>query len=123
MISNEYKNRSYPFISDAPTSDLDDGTTKLYYKFLDEEFEQSIATDAQIIEEDKPLPKKAPDCFINKNVEYTEKEPVLALIRKDENLAYLRVVSMQGDKKLSNITMRKDFFFKNYKMITCPSSD
>lgn len=42
LISNEYKNKSYPFISDAPTSDLDDGTTKLYYKVLDEEFEQSI---------------------------------------------------------------------------------
>lgn len=42
IISNEYKNKSYPFISDAPTSDLDDGTTKLYYKVLDEEFEQSI---------------------------------------------------------------------------------
>lgn len=42
LISNEYKNKSYPFISDAPTSALDDGTTKLYYKVLDEEFEQSI---------------------------------------------------------------------------------
>ncbi len=42
LISNDYKNKSYPFISDAPTSDLDDGTTKLYYKVLDEEFEQSI---------------------------------------------------------------------------------
>lgn len=42
LISNEYKNKSYPFITDAPTSDLDDGTTKLYYKVLDEEFEQSI---------------------------------------------------------------------------------
>ena len=42
LISNEYKNKSYPFISDAPTSALDDGTTKLYYKILDEEFEQSI---------------------------------------------------------------------------------
>ena len=42
LISNEYKNKSYPFISDAPTSDLDDGTTKLYYQILDKEFEQSI---------------------------------------------------------------------------------
>jgi hypothetical protein len=42
IISNEYKNKSYPFISDAPTSDLDDGTTKLYYQVLDNEFEQSI---------------------------------------------------------------------------------
>lgn len=42
LISNEYKNKSYPFITDAPTSDLDDGTTKLYYKVLDNEFEQSI---------------------------------------------------------------------------------
>lgn len=42
LISNEYKNKSYPFISDAPTSDLDDGTTKLYYQVLDKEFEQSI---------------------------------------------------------------------------------
>ena len=42
LISNEYKNKSYPFITDAPTSDLDDGTTKLYYKVLDDEFEQSI---------------------------------------------------------------------------------
>lgn len=42
LISNEYKNKSYPFISDAPTSALDDGTTKLYYKILDKEFEQSI---------------------------------------------------------------------------------
>ncbi len=42
IISNEYKNKSYPFISDAPTSALDDGTTKLYFKVLDEEFEQSI---------------------------------------------------------------------------------
>lgn len=43
LISNEYKNKAYPFISDAPTSALDDGTTKLYYKVLDEEFEQSIS--------------------------------------------------------------------------------
>ncbi len=42
LISNEYKNKSYPFIADAPTSALDDGTTKLYYKVLNEEFEQSI---------------------------------------------------------------------------------
>lgn len=42
IISNKYKNKSYPFITDAPTSDLDDGTTKLYYKVLNEEFEQSI---------------------------------------------------------------------------------
>jgi DNA repair exonuclease SbcCD ATPase subunit len=42
LISNKYKNKSYPFITDAPTSDLDDGTTKLYYKVLNEEFEQSI---------------------------------------------------------------------------------
>lgn len=42
LISNEYKNKSYPFISDAPTSALDDGTTKLYYKVLNEEFEQSV---------------------------------------------------------------------------------
>ena len=42
LTSNEYQNKSYPFISDAPTSDLDDGTTKLYYKVLNEEFEQSI---------------------------------------------------------------------------------
>ena len=42
LISNEYKNKSYPFISDAPTSALDDGTTKLYYKVLNEEFDQSI---------------------------------------------------------------------------------
>lgn len=42
LISYGYKNKSYPFITDAPTSDLDDGTTKLYYKVLNEEFEQSI---------------------------------------------------------------------------------
>ncbi|HBN05100.1 MAG TPA: hypothetical protein DD434_04835, partial [Bacteroidales bacterium] len=42
LISNEYKNKSYPFISDAPTSALDDGTTKLYYKVLNDEFEQSV---------------------------------------------------------------------------------
>lgn len=42
IISNEYKNKSYSFITDAPTSDLDDGTTKLYYKIINEEFEQSI---------------------------------------------------------------------------------
>jgi hypothetical protein len=42
LISNKYKNKSYPFITDAPTSDLDDGTTKLYYKVLNDEFEQSI---------------------------------------------------------------------------------
>jgi DNA sulfur modification protein DndD len=42
LISTKYKNRSYPFITDAPTSDLDDGTTKLYYKVLNDEFEQSI---------------------------------------------------------------------------------
>jgi hypothetical protein len=42
LISNEYKNKSYPFISDAPTSALDDGTTKLYYNMLNNEFEQSI---------------------------------------------------------------------------------
>jgi chromosome segregation ATPase len=42
LISNEYKNKSYSFITDAPTSDLDDGTTKLYYKVISEEFEQSI---------------------------------------------------------------------------------
>ena len=42
LISNEYKNKSYSFITDAPTSDLDDGTTKLYYKIINDEFEQSI---------------------------------------------------------------------------------
>ena len=42
IISNEYKNKSYSFITDAPTSDLDDGTTKLYYKIINDEFEQSI---------------------------------------------------------------------------------
>jgi len=42
LVSNEYKNKSYSFITDAPTSDLDDGTTKLYYKVISEEFEQSI---------------------------------------------------------------------------------
>jgi DNA sulfur modification protein DndD len=42
LISTKYKNKSYPFITDAPTSDLDDGTTKLYYKVLNDEFEQSI---------------------------------------------------------------------------------
>jgi len=42
LISNEYKNKSYPFITDAPTSDLDDGTTKLYYDVISKEFEQSI---------------------------------------------------------------------------------
>ena len=42
LISNEYKNKSYPFISDAPTSALDDGTTKLYYKALNKEFDQSV---------------------------------------------------------------------------------
>jgi len=50
IISNEYKNKSYPFIADAPTSDLDDGTTILYYKVLDEEYEQSIIMTKDLFE-------------------------------------------------------------------------
>jgi DNA sulfur modification protein DndD len=42
LISNEYKNKSYSFITDAPTSDLDDGTSKLYYRVVSDEFEQSV---------------------------------------------------------------------------------
>ncbi|MCB8999924.1 MAG: hypothetical protein H6540_07670 [Bacteroidales bacterium] len=40
--SNEYKGQSFPFITDAPSSSLDDATTKSYSLAISEIFEQSI---------------------------------------------------------------------------------
>jgi DNA sulfur modification protein DndD len=40
--SNEYKGQSFPFITDAPSSSLDDPTTKSYSEVISEIFEQSI---------------------------------------------------------------------------------
>jgi hypothetical protein len=40
--SNEYKGPSFPFITDAPSSSLDDPTTRSYSDVISEIFEQSI---------------------------------------------------------------------------------
>lgn len=40
--SNEYKGQSFPFITDAPSSSLDDPTTRSYSEVISEIFEQSI---------------------------------------------------------------------------------
>lgn len=47
--SNEYKGQSFPFITDAPSSSLDDPTTRSYSEVISDIFEQSIIMTKDLI--------------------------------------------------------------------------
>lgn len=51
-LTNEYKETSYPFITDAPTSNLDDKATFAYLESISGTFEQSIVITKDISEDD-----------------------------------------------------------------------
>lgn len=51
-LTNEYKNASYPFITDAPTSNLDDKATFAYLESISKTFEQSIVITKDISEDE-----------------------------------------------------------------------
>ncbi|MBT3463653.1 hypothetical protein HN451_01595, partial [archaeon] len=51
-LTNDYKDASYPFITDAPTSNLDDKATFAYLESISGTFEQSIVITKDISEEE-----------------------------------------------------------------------
>lgn len=51
-LTNEYKDASYPFITDAPTSNLDEKATFAYLKSIEGIFEQSIVITKDISEDE-----------------------------------------------------------------------
>lgn len=51
-LTNEYKETSYPFITDAPTSNLDDKATFAYLESISETFVQSIVITKDISEDE-----------------------------------------------------------------------
>ena len=51
-LTNDYKETSYPFITDAPTSNLDDKATFAYLESISETFEQSIVITKDIAEDE-----------------------------------------------------------------------
>ena len=51
-LTNDYKETSYPFITDAPTSNLDDKATFAYLKSISKTFEQSIVITKDISEDE-----------------------------------------------------------------------
>ncbi|MGJ8715662.1 MAG: hypothetical protein ACSHXG_11205 [Maribacter stanieri] len=51
-LTNDYKDESYPFITDAPTSNLDDKATFAYLKSISNTFEQSIVITKDISEDE-----------------------------------------------------------------------
>jgi DNA sulfur modification protein DndD len=51
-LTNEYKDASYPFITDAPTSNLDDKATFAYLESISGTFEQSIVITKDISEDE-----------------------------------------------------------------------
>jgi DNA sulfur modification protein DndD len=51
-LTNDYKNESYPFITDAPTSNLDDKATFAYLESISGTFEQSIVITKDISEDE-----------------------------------------------------------------------
>ena len=57
-LTNDYKDESYPFITDAPTSNLDDKATFAYLKSIKGTFEQSIVITKDISEDEIEAIKK-----------------------------------------------------------------
>jgi len=51
-LTNDYKDESYPFITDAPTSNLDDKATFAYLESISGTFEQSIVITKDISEDE-----------------------------------------------------------------------
>ena len=51
-LTNDYKDASYPFITDAPTSNLDDKATFAYLESISSTFEQSIVITKDISEDE-----------------------------------------------------------------------
>ena len=51
-LTNDYKNTAYPFITDAPTSNLDEKATFAYLKSISETFDQSIVITKDISEDE-----------------------------------------------------------------------
>ena len=51
-LTNDYKDASYPFITDAPTSNLDDKATFAYLESISKTFEQSIVITKDISEDE-----------------------------------------------------------------------
>jgi hypothetical protein len=51
-LTNNYKDASYPFITDAPTSNLDDKATFAYLRSISKTFEQSIVITKDISEDE-----------------------------------------------------------------------
>ena len=51
-LTNDYKDASYPFITDAPTSNLDDKATFAYLESISGTFEQSIVITKDISEDE-----------------------------------------------------------------------
>ena len=51
-LTNDYKDTSYPFITDAPTSNLDNKATFAYLQSISNTFEQSIVITKDIDEEE-----------------------------------------------------------------------
>ena len=57
-LTNDYKDESYPFITDAPTSNLDDKATFAYLESISGTFEQSIVITKDISENEIEAIKK-----------------------------------------------------------------
>ena len=51
-LTNDYKNTAYPFITDAPTSNLDEKATFAYLESISETFDQSIVITKDISEDE-----------------------------------------------------------------------
>lgn len=57
-LTNNYKDESYPFITDAPTSNLDDKATFAYLESISDTFKQSIVITKDIAEDEIEAIKK-----------------------------------------------------------------
>jgi hypothetical protein len=57
-LTNDYKDESYPFITDAPTSNLDENATFAYLNSISSTFEQSIVITKDISEDEIEKVKK-----------------------------------------------------------------